>query len=203
MAEARGLRIASESTMTSKTRRLEPAIAVAAITAATFVAICLEGHRLWCRCGHFNLWTSSAWSMHTSQHLFDPYTFTHLLHGIGLWWLLAWLLGSMQPSWRLAIAASIEALWEVVENSPFIIEKFRTQTAAADYHGDSAANSLGDLLACVAGFWLASRIGWRWSALLFAVSEVTLLLTIHDSLLLCVAMLIYPSEALRAWQAGG
>src|SRR5262245_55954717 len=164
--------------------------------------IVLEGQPIWCHCGRPGFWIASGWSEHTSQHPFDPYSFTHLLHGLLLYFAFAWCFPRLQSPWPLAITALVEALWEIAENSPVIIARFRAQTAAAEYTGDSVANSLGDLAACLAGYWLARRIGWRWSAVVFVVTELVLLLTIRDSLLLTVFMLIFPSETLRQWQAG-
>jgi hypothetical protein len=161
----------------------------------------LEGQPFWCHCGRPNVLIAAGWSPHTSQHLFDPYSFTHLLHGLLLYFALTCCFPSLQKPWPLIITALIEAFWEIAENSPVIVARFRAQTAAAEYTGDSIANSLGDLAACLAGFWLARRLGWRWSIVVFVVTELVLVLTIRDSLLLTVFMLIFPSETLRQWQA--
>jgi hypothetical protein len=179
---------------------LWPAILTAAIVLLEPLLILGEGQPLWCACGRPLPWTSDAWSPHTSQHLLDPYSFTHVLHGVLLWWALAWLAARSGAAWLFPIAAAVEAAWELAENAPFIVERFRTETAAIGYHGDSAANSLGDLVACLAGFWLARRLGWRWSLLVFAVTEFVLIIWIRDSLLLCVLMLVWPSDWVRQWQ---
>ena len=104
--------------------------------------------------------------------------------------------------WRLWLAISIEALWELIENSDFVIQRYREQTAALGYQGDTIVNSLGDILICGAGFLLANYLGIRKSLLLFLVTEVVLLLWIRDSLLLNVVMLIHPIEGIKEWQAG-
>jgi hypothetical protein len=178
-----------------------PRIHLSLILVVTPLIIFLEGQPAWCHCGRPYLWITSGWSPHTSQHVFDPYSFTHFLHGLLLYFALAACWPSLSVPWRLTITALLEALWEILENSPAVVARFRAQTAAAEYSGDSIANTLGDLAACLAGFWIAQRIGWRWSAVIFVLVEVALLLTIRDSLLLTVVMLIYPSESLRQWQA--
>jgi len=179
-----------------------PLVLLVLIFVVQSLIVWLEGQPGWCHCGRPYLWITSGWSPHTSQHLFDPYSFTHFLHGVLLFFVLAVCWPSLPMAWRLTATALIEALWETFENSPFVIARFRAQTAAAEYSGDSIANTLGDLIACVAGFWVAARIGWRWSAVVFVVTEIVLLLSIRDSLLLTVLMLIYPSDTLKQWQAG-
>ncbi|HET6891039.1 MAG TPA: DUF2585 family protein [Pyrinomonadaceae bacterium] len=173
---------------------------------ATFVGATLQlryqGRLWWCACGQPYLWTSDAWSSHNSQHLFDPYSFTHLLHGFAFYWLVTIALPRLSYWWQLAIGTVVEGLWEVIENTEFVIQRYRETTAALGYSGDSIANSLGDVLTCVIGFMIALRIGFRRSALAFAVTEVVLLLWIKDSLLLEILMLIYPIDAIKAWQLG-
>lgn len=96
----------------------------------------------------------------------------------------------------------MEAVWEVIENTQFVIERYREATAALGYQGDSIANSLGDILTCVIGFVIAQRLGFRRTALVFVVTEIVLLIWIKDSLLLEILMLIYPIDAIKAWQLG-
>lgn len=98
------------------------------------------------------------------------------------------------------MAALLEAAWEIAENSPLVINRYREATAALGYEGDSVVNTLGDLLAAVAGFALAGRLGLRGTIALFAAVEAAMLLAIRDSLLLNVLMLAYPIEAIRQWQ---
>lgn len=162
----------------------------------------LEGRVWWCACGQSNLWAADPHSAHSSQHLVDPYTFTHVLHGVLLCGLLAWGWPRLTAAQAVCAAALLEAAWEVLENSPFVIERYRTATIAMGYRGDSIVNSLGDLGSCTLGFLLARRIGWRWSTALVVVVELALLLTIRDNLFLNVVMLIHPVEAIKAWQAG-
>jgi hypothetical protein len=187
-------------TSSSESRRW-PFILLALILVLHPLIVLLEGQPVWCHCGRPNVLIAAGWSPHTSQHPFDPYSFTHLLHGLVLYFALAWCFPRLKNVWSLTVTALIEALWEIAENSPVVVARFRAQTAAAEYTGDSVANSLGDLAACLAGFWLARRLGWRWSIVVFVVTELVLVLTIRDSLLLTVFMLIFPSETLRQWQA--
>ncbi|WP_428308854.1 DUF2585 family protein [Lacipirellula sp.] len=183
-------------------RRHWGALAVAAVAVAMVVAVRLEGRVWFCECNRLLFWVGDANSSHTSQHLLDPYSFTHFQHGLIFYWALAWLVPRWSWQGRLVAATMIEALWEIVENSEFVINRYREATAALGYTGDSVVNSLGDLLSCVIGFAIAGRIGWRWTLALFVGIEAGLLLWIRDSLLLNVLMLFRPVEAIKNWQLG-
>lgn len=176
------------------------AIAVAAVTVAMVLTTRFEGRVWFCECQTLLIWIANANSSHTSQHLLDPYSLTHFQHGLLFYWVLAWL--APRASWqaRLVAATVVEALWEITENTEFVINRYREATATLGYTGDSVVNSLGDLLACVAGFAVAGKIGWRWTAVLFFGIEAGLLLWIRDSLLLNVLMLFWPIEAIKEWQ---
>jgi hypothetical protein len=183
-------------------RRVWLWLAVVAVLAAAAFLLRWQG-RLWlCSCGHFRLWLGDAWSPETSQQLFDPYSFTHVLHGFALYGLLALLLPRTGWRWRVALAVAAEALWEVFENTEFVVNRYREATAALGYNGDTVVNSLGDVIACAAGVLVARKLGALKTLLVFALTEVVLLLWIRDSLLLNILLLVYPSESLRAWQAG-
>lgn len=183
-------------------RRAAPWLAAITVVAATAFELRRQG-RLWiCSCGRLLPWVGDAWSSDTSQQLFDPYTLTHVLHGFLFCGLLAWGLPRLSWRWRLWLAISAESLWEIVENTEFVIRRYREMTAALGYTGDTIVNSLGDIAACTLGFLLARRLGALRSALLFAATEVVLLIWIRDSLLLNILLLVYPSDKLRAWQAG-
>jgi hypothetical protein len=159
--------------------------------------------RLWiCACGKVLLWSGDIWSSNNSQHLFDPYSFTHLLHGVLFCGLLALIVPSLSFQWRFSLAVLIESLWEVIENSAIVIDRYREATLALGYEGDTIINSIGDIAACALGFILAHYLRLRWSTLLFIAVELVLLVWIKDSLLLNIIMLIYPVEAIRAWQMG-
>ncbi len=157
--------------------------------------------RLWvCDCGSFRFWLGASWSPETSQQLFDPYSFTHVLHGLALYGLLAWGASKFALRWRFFLAILIESLWEIIENTSLVIQRYRDMTAALGYQGDTIVNSLGDILACGVGYWLASALGWRRSLVLFIVIEATLLIVIRDSLVLNIMMLIFRLDGIKAWQ---
>jgi hypothetical protein len=117
--------------------------------------------------------------------------------------LLALIAPRLSTVWQLWLAVSIEAAWEVIENSEFVIRRYREQTAALGYHGDTIVNSLGDILVCGLGFMMARRLGFRRTLALFVLTEVALALWIRDNLTLNVVMLIHPIEAIKEWQAAG
>jgi hypothetical protein len=179
---------------------LWPWLAMLAVVAGAVLQLRSQGRSWWCSCGQSYLWSGDIWSAHSSQHLFDPYSFTHLLHGVVFCGFLAWACPRVPPLWRLCLAISIEAVWEVFENSAFAIHRYRTLTAALGYQGDTIMNSLGDVLGCGIGFALARRLGFWGSLGFFLVIEATLLVWIRDDLLLNVVMLIYPIDVIKAWQ---
>jgi hypothetical protein len=184
-------------------KRVLPWLVIVVVLAATAYQLRSQGRLWWCSCDYLLLWSGDAWSSDNSQHLFDPYTFTHVLHGFAFCGLLALTLPRVSALWQLAIAVTIEALWEIVENSEFVVRRYREETAALGYYGDTIVNSLGDILACGLGFVLARRLGFRRTLALFVVTEVVLALYIRDNLSINVLMLIYPVEEIREWQAAG
>ena len=160
-----------------------------------------QGRLLMCACGYVQIWTSDTCSANNSQHLFDPYSFTHVLHGVMFFWLIALVFRRMAPGRQLLLAMALEAAWEVFENSRFVIERYRTATAALGYQGDTVVNSIGDLLCALLGYLIARQLGVRWSLILFLLVELILIFWIHDSLLLQMLMLMRPVEAIKLWQA--
>ena len=184
-------------------KRFLPWCAIVVVLIGTALLLRSQG-RLWvCSCGYLLLWSSDPWSSDNSQHLFDPYSFTHLLHGFLLCGLLALIVPRLSALWKLWLAVSIEAVWELIENSEFVIRRYREQTAALGYHGDTIVNSLGDILACGLGFVVAQRLGLRRTFALFVLTEVTLAILIRDNLTLNIVMLIHPIDAIKEWQAAG
>jgi len=173
-----------------------------AILAATAFTLHAMGRNWFCEAGDLRIWAGDINSKHNSQHLFDPYTFTHVLHGIGFYALLWLALGrSTGVGTRAVVMVGLESLWEVIENTPTVIDRYREGTIALGYYGDSIVNSMGDILACTAGYVIASLIP-AWSSVVVVLAvEATLIFWIHDSLLLNIIMLIHPIEAVRTWQS--
>lgn len=183
-----------------KSSRIWPWFGIAAIFVATALMLRVQG-RLWiCSCGNVLFWAGNTCSSDNSQHFFDPYAFTHVLHGFMFFWLIAWLAPRLKPNWQLLIAVVAEAAWEVFENTQFIIDRYREETAALGYNGDTVINSFGDIICCLLGFLIARRLGFRRSLAVFIALELVLLIWIKDSLLLEILVLIYPTEAIKAWQ---
>ncbi len=179
------------------------AVAAVAIIMATAIAELAIGRLLFCRCGYLKFWHGVVFSSENSQHLTDWYTFTHVLHGLGFYFLLWLAVKRFDTGLRFVLAVALEAAWEVAENTPFIIDRYRAATISFDYYGDSIVNSVADIVAMAIGFWFAAVVNVWASALLFSVVEAGLALMIRDSLLLNILMLIHPVEAIKRWQSGG
>jgi hypothetical protein len=161
-----------------------------------------QGRQWWCSCGQFFLWAGDIWSEHNSQHLADPYSFTHILHGFVFCWLLVWIFPRLKMEVRLMLALVVEAAWELFENSEFVIQRYREATLALGYQGDSIINSLSDIMFCGLGVVLARYLGFRRTLVLFVITELVLIFWIRDSLILNIIMLIYPLDAIKTWQMG-
>lgn len=179
------------------------ALGALAVLVGAALALAALGRTPWGSASGPGLWAGDIHGALNSQYFADPYSFTHVNHGL-LFFLILWAVAAERLSVgaRFLVALVVEAAWEVVENSPFVIERFRETTIAQGYYGDSILNSVGDILACVLGFWIAYRLPNRWVVALFFALEVALVLWIRDSMVLTLVMLIYPIPGLREWQFG-
>jgi hypothetical protein len=177
--------------------RWQATILAIAVTAVTIVTM---GQPVWCKCGAIAISSWDIWSTHNSQHLIDPYTFTHVLHGFVLFWCLTLAADRLTTQQRFMAAVLLECLWEIVENSPFVINRYRMATISNEYLGDSVLNAVSDIIACIIGYAIAERIRMTWSVAVFMMVELALLVTIRDGLILNVIMLLVPIDALKNWQ---
>ncbi|HET9371123.1 MAG TPA: DUF2585 domain-containing protein [Vicinamibacterales bacterium] len=177
--------------------------AAAAVLAATVAVLFLMGRIPICKCGYVKVWHGVVISSENSQHISDWYSPSHVIHGFlfyGLLWLVArrWPVGV-----RLVAATAIEGGWEILENTPLIINRYREATIALDYFGDSVLNSTCDILFMMLGFAVASRVRvWTSVAIVLAL-ELFVLYMIRDNLALNILMLLWPLQAVKTWQGGG
>ena len=180
---------------------LSTLIVVAIVAAAALVEYAM-GRVPICRCGYVKLWHGVVQSSENSQHITDWYTFSHVIHGMAFYGLL-WLVARRVPlRWRFVGAVLLEAGWEVLENTPLVINRYRAATIALDYFGDSIVNSMSDIAAMMFGFWLASRLPVVVVVALIIVMEVSVGYLIRDNLTLNILMLLYPLESVKHWQSG-
>ncbi len=171
------------------------------IISLTIASLIYLGRNPICECGYIKLWHGITKSSEQSQHLFDPYTFTHFGHGVLIYFILWLVLRKRDIKTKFLIALGIESLWEVIENTSFVIERYRTATISLDYYGDSIVNSLGDILTMVGGFAFAFYIPVIATIGLFVIIELALGFLIKDNLTLNVVMLLNPSTYVKEWQS--
>jgi hypothetical protein len=180
-------------------RALALSLLVVVVAAALLLAM---GRPPICTCGIVALWEPSASSARTSQMLSDWYSPSHIVHGLLFYWLL-WVFFRRWPVQRRFLAAvAIETAWEVIENTPMVIDRYREATIALGYNGDSVINSVSDIAMMALGFLVARRLPVWVSVALAITLELAALIVIRDNLTLNIIMLVAPNDAIRAWQAG-
>ena len=175
---------------------------VAGIILAAALALYLMGHPLICKCGYVKLWHCDVVSAENSQHLIDWYTPSHLIHGFlfyGAFWLLSRVL-PLSFATRLILAVVIEAAWEVIENTDFVINRYREMTISLDYYGDSVINSVSDILVMVLGYFMAARLPVRLTVTIAIALELFVGAMIRDNLTLNVLSFVWPVDAVLDWQ---
>ncbi len=185
--------------------RLSPRLvfAIALIVAGTAAMEAWMGRQPLGPDGRFGWLETNIWSSEQSQRVLDPYSVSHILHGF-LFYGLLWLVARRAPmATRLASAVALEAAWEVLENSPLIIDRYRAVTIAQGYIGDSILNSVSDITMALIGFLLAWRLRVSVSVACIVAAEVLMLVLIRDNLTLNIVMLVFPLEAIRVWQMAG
>ena len=179
---------------------------VAGVLAVVAVTVAVEawmGRLLFGPDGRFGWLETDIWSSSQSQRVFDPYTFSHILHGV-LFYALLWLVARKSPiSTRFIAAVALEGVWEILENSPIIIDRYRAVTIAQGYIGDSILNSVSDIVMAALGFLIAWRLTVWQSVAFVVVTEVLMLVLIRDNLTLNIVMLVWPIDGIREWQMVG
>jgi len=190
--------LVSRAPMTRRAAIFSVAILLVAVT-----LLLAMGRNPICTCGAIDLWVGQRDSAKTSQMLADWYSLSHIVHGL-LFYAILWLVARRWPvEWRFLIALLIEAGWEVIENTPMVIDRYRATTAALGYSGDSVINSLSDILMMALGFLAARKLPLCAAVGLLAALEIIPLFAIRDNLTRNVLALIAPNTTLQAWQAGG
>jgi hypothetical protein len=183
-------------------RRACPAIPLA-LVAVLIVAVCVLlalGRPPICTCGEVRLWGHVG--PEQSQMLADWYSFSHIVHGFLFYLALRYAAPRWPLEWRFVVALLVEAAWEIVENTPMVIDRYREATIALGYSGDSILNSASDIVMMALGFLAARRLPVWASLVVVLLLEVVPLFAIRDNLTLNVLMLVAPNDAVRAWQGG-
>jgi Protein of unknown function (DUF2585) len=183
-------------------KKMTPFLPVATIIAFVAALEYAQGRLLICKCGYVKIWEGVVNSADNSQHIADWYSLSHIIHGF-IFFGLTWLLVRKWPlAYRLLAATLVEGGWELLENSSFIINRYREGTISLDYFGDSIVNSTSDIGFMIIGFFIASKLPWKITFVAAIAMELLALYVIRDNLTLNVIMLLHPLEAIKNWQAG-
>lgn len=181
------------------TRDLIIALAIVGITALLELAM---GRSPVYSHGPVRVWVGDVNSDQNSQQVTDPYTVSHIIHGALFYGLTHLAMGPASAGARVIVALTIEGAWEAYENTDTVINRYRAATIALGYYGDSILNSMSDIVACLLGFVLASRLRWWWTVSWVVATEIVLAIAIRDNLTLNILMLVWPIDAIRKWQMG-
>ncbi len=179
---------------------------VAVLVVFQVAALVVMGRPWICPCGVVKLWASGGINGDSSQHIADWYTPSHVLHGVLFYALLHFI--GWKRGWKLNIpamfvaAVALEVAWEVFENTPWVIEHYRTKTAAVAYMGDTVVNSVFDTVWMALGFVLAWKLPVRWVVVIAIIFELVALVAVRDNLFLNVMTFIWPAESVVEWQNG-
>ncbi len=181
--------------------RADLAVGLAIVCVTALLEISM-GRTLTYKHGPIRPWVSEVTSDQNSQQISDWYTFSHIIHGALFYGATHLVMGPAPLALRAAVTVAIEATWESYENTDTVIDRYRAATIARGYYGDSVLNSMCDIMACMLGFLLASRLRWWWTLAWVVTAEVVVAMVIRDNLTLNIIMLIWPIDAIRRWQMG-